>query len=88
MSLESNRSNGMQNGFFSGRSFSSLTSVVQTVINLGPDTINQYANDLGPWLYAVLFLYHFCRYRAGSHAVPPEGDSLLFAVGAVAVRFP
>ena len=46
-----------------------LISVVQAVINLSPETINQYADDLGPWLYVVLFADHLCRDGAGGHAV-------------------
>jgi membrane-associated protein len=60
-----------------------VTGFVQTVINLGPETINQYANDLGPWLYVVLFLIIFAE--TGLVVTPfLPGDSLLFAVGAVA----
>ncbi len=70
---------------FFGQIVQFLTSVVQTVINLGPDTINQYANDLGPWLYAVLFLIIFAE--TGLVVTPfLPGDSLLFAVGAVAAH--
>jgi membrane-associated protein len=58
-------------------------SLVQTVINLGPESINQYANDLGAWLYAVLFAIIFAE--TGLVVTPfLPGDSLLFAVGAVA----
>jgi len=62
-----------------------LTTIVQTVINLGPETVNRYANDLGPWLYAVLFLIIFAE--TGLVITPfLPGDSLLFAVGAVAAH--
>jgi len=70
---------------FFGQLVQFLTSFVQTVINLGPETINQYANDLGPWLYAVLFLIIFAE--TGLVVTPfLPGDSLLFAVGAVAAH--
>ena len=61
-------------------------------MNLGPETINQYANDLGPWLYAVLFLIifaetglvitpflpgtHFCSRSAPSPPIPVLQSSL------------
>ncbi|MFI5458201.1 MAG: DedA family protein [Isosphaerales bacterium] len=62
-----------------------VTGFVQTVINLGPETINEYANDLGPWLYVVLFLIIFAE--TGLVITPfLPGDSLLFAVGAVAAH--
>ena len=62
-----------------------VTTFVQTIINLGPETINQYANDLGPWLYGVLFLIIFAE--TGLVVTPfLPGDSLLFAVGAVAAH--
>jgi membrane-associated protein len=58
---------------------------VQTVINLNPETLNQYATTLGPWLYAVLFLIIFAE--TGLVVTPfLPGDSLLFAVGAVAAH--
>src|SRR5262249_41846583 len=58
-------------------------SFVQTVINLGPETINEYASSLGPWLYGVLFLIIFAETGLVVTPILP-GDSLLFAVGAVA----
>jgi membrane-associated protein len=60
-----------------------VISFVQTVMNLGPETINQYANDLGSWLYVVLFLIIFAETGLVVTPILP-GDSLLFAVGAVA----
>ncbi len=54
-----------------------------TVINLNPETINQYANSMGPWLYVVLFAIIFAETGLVVTPLLP-GDSLLFAVGAVA----
>jgi len=45
--------------------------------------LNEWAATLGPWLYAVLFLIVFCE--TGLVVTPfLPGDSLLFAVGALA----
>ena len=45
--------------------------------------LNEWAAALGPWLYAVLFLIVFCE--TGLVVTPfLPGDSLLFAVGALA----
>ncbi len=45
--------------------------------------LNQLAGSLGPWLYVVLFLIVFCE--TGLVVTPfLPGDSLLFAVGALA----
>src|SRR5580704_7991871 len=53
------------------------------VINLSPETINEYASSMGPWLYVVLFAIIFAE--TGLVVTPYlPGDSLLFAVGAVA----
>jgi len=47
--------------------------------------LNQWAALLGPWLYGVLFLIVFCE--TGLVVTPYlPGDSLLFAVGALAAR--
>src|SRR5215471_3094870 len=54
----------------------------RTVLDIGPETINQYAAALGPSLYVVLFAIIFAE--TGLVATPfLPGDSLLFAVGAV-----
>ena len=45
--------------------------------------LNEWATTLGPWLYALLFLIVFCE--TGLVVTPfLPGDSLLFAVGALA----
>ena len=45
--------------------------------------LNEWATTLGPWLYAVLFLVIFCE--TGLVVTPfLPGDSLLFAIGALA----
>jgi membrane-associated protein len=65
------------------RTFHYLGGFVRMVIDLSPETINQYADQLGPWLYGVLFLIIFAE--TGLVVTPfLPGDSLLFAVGAVA----
>jgi membrane-associated protein len=45
--------------------------------------LNAWAADLGPWLYVVLFLIIFCETALVVTPFLP-GDSLLFAVGALA----
>ena len=44
--------------------------------------LNEWAADLGPWLYVVLFLIIFCETALVVTPFLP-GDSLLFAVGAL-----
>jgi membrane-associated protein len=50
-----------------------------------PETLNDYAAALGPWFYVVLFAIIFAE---TGFVVTPflPGDSLLFAVGALAAR--
>jgi membrane-associated protein len=63
-----------------------LHSLFQTFfVHLGPDTLNTLAQQVGYWLYVILFLIIFAE--TGLVAVPfLPGDSLLFAVGAVAAN--
>jgi membrane-associated protein len=66
-----------------GQILQHLVDFVRTIVDFSPQTINQYANQLGPWLYALLFLVIFAE--TGLVVTPfLPGDSLLFAVGAVA----
>jgi membrane-associated protein len=62
-----------------------LASAFWAVVHLSPETINQYAENLGPWLYAVLFAIIFAETGLVVTPLLP-GDSLLFAVGAVAAH--
>jgi membrane-associated protein len=60
-----------------------VVDFARAVINLGPESINEYATALGPWLYVVLFAIIFAE--TGLVVTPfLPGDSLLFAVGAIA----
>src|ERR1700758_3207056 len=62
-----------------------VIEIVRSVIELNPQTLNQYAESLGPWLYVVLFGIIFAE--TGLVVTPfLPGDSLLFAVGAVAAH--
>ncbi len=64
---------------------SSFLDLVHTLINVDAATINSYAQALGPWLYVVLFAIIFGE--TGLVVTPfLPGDSLLFAVGAVAAH--
>ncbi|HEV3260178.1 MAG TPA: DedA family protein [Gemmataceae bacterium] len=54
-----------------------------TFLHLDQERLNHLADLLGPWLYLVLFLIVFCETGLVVTPVLP-GDSLLFAVGAVA----
>jgi membrane-associated protein len=62
-----------------------IQKVVHTLIHLSPEAMNDLAQAVGPGLYAVLFAIVFAE--TGLVAVPfLPGDSLLFAVGAVAAH--
>jgi membrane-associated protein len=62
-----------------------LVDLASAVINLSPESVNEYAGSMGPWLYALLFLIIFAE--TGLVVTPfLPGDSLLFAVGAVAAH--
>ena len=60
-----------------------LWKLVHSLMDLNATTLNDYAANLGPWLYVVLFAIIFAE--TGLVVTPfLPGDSLLFAVGAVA----
>ncbi len=63
--------------------FQYVVDLVRAVIHLSPETVNQYAATLGPWLYVVLFAIIFAETGLVVTPLLP-GDSLLFAVGAIA----
>jgi membrane-associated protein len=59
-----------------------IEQLVDVVLHLDQH-LNAWAHTLGPWLYALLFLIVFCE--TGLVVTPfLPGDSLLFAVGALA----
>ena len=59
-----------------------IEQLVDVVLHLDQH-LNAWATTLGPWLYALLFLIVFCE--TGLVVTPfLPGDSLLFAVGALA----
>lgn len=68
-----------------GQLIQNLTTLLKTVIELNPTTLNEYAGSLGYWLYGLLFLIIFAE---TGFVITPflPGDSLLFAVGAVAAH--
>src|SRR3954453_24190532 len=62
-----------------------LQQLWQTLRHLSPETMNAFAQYTGPWLYEVLAVIVFAE--TGLVATPfLPGDSLLFAVGAVAAH--
>jgi membrane-associated protein len=62
-----------------------IRQVVEALIHLSPESVNNLALHFGHWLYAILFAIIFAE--TGLVATPfLPGDSLLFAVGAVAAH--
>jgi membrane-associated protein len=62
-----------------------IRQIFETLIHLSPDSVGALANQVGPWLYVILFGIIFAE--TGLVATPfLPGDSLLFAVGAVAAN--
>jgi membrane-associated protein len=60
-----------------------IRQLFDSLVHLSPDSINTLAHQVGPWLYVILFGIIFAE--TGFVATPfLPGDSLLFAVGAVA----
>ncbi len=62
-----------------------IRQLVETLLHLSPESVNTLALQAGPWLYVILFAIIFAE--TGLVATPfLPGDSLLFAVGAVAAH--
>ncbi len=61
-----------------------LTQTIDFILHLG-DRLEPLVAQLGPWLYVVLFAIIFCETGLVVTPILP-GDSLLFAVGAVAAN--
>jgi membrane-associated protein len=62
-----------------------IRQILDTLIHLSPESVNGLAQQVGPWLYVILFAIIFAE--TGLVATPfLPGDSLLFAVGAVAAH--
>lgn len=61
-----------------------LTQSIDYVLHLG-DNLKPLVDQLGPWLYVVLFAIIFCETGLVVTPILP-GDSLLFAAGAVAAN--
>ncbi len=60
-----------------------IRQLFETLVHLSPASVNTLAEQVGPWLYVILFVIIFAE--TGLVATPfLPGDSLLFAVGAVA----
>ena len=63
----------------------SVLEIVRSLLEIDAKAVNSYADTLGPWLYVVLFAIIFAE--TGLVVTPfLPGDSLLFAVGAVAAH--
>jgi membrane-associated protein len=63
----------------------SVFDLVRSLLDIDAAAMNSYAHALGPWLYVVLFAIIFAE--TGLVVTPfLPGDSLLFAVGAVAAH--
>ncbi|AMV37636.1 DedA family protein [Planctomyces sp. SH-PL62] len=62
-----------------------VRQLVDFVIHFSPESLNQLAQIVGPWLYVILFAIIFAE--TGLVVTPfLPGDSLLFAAGAVAAH--
>ncbi|WP_165250632.1 DedA family protein [Paludisphaera soli] len=62
-----------------------VQQLVDFVIHFSPESLNQMAQMVGPWLYVILFAIIFAE--TGLVVTPfLPGDSLLFAAGAVAAH--
>jgi len=62
-----------------------LRQLFETIRHFNPETVNTLAQSLGGWLYVLLFAIVFAE--TGLVVIPfLPGDSLLFAVGAVAAH--
>ena len=60
-----------------------VRNVIYTIFHLSPESLNTLAHEAGPWLYVTLFGIIFAE--TGLVIIPfLPGDSLLFAIGAVA----
>ena len=60
-----------------------VRQVIYTIFHLSPESVNTLAQSAGAWLYVALFVIIFAE--TGLVLIPfLPGDSLLFAVGAVA----
>ena len=60
-----------------------VVKVFHAIYPLSPESINSLAQSVGPWLYVALFAIIFAE--TGLVVIPfLPGDSLLFAIGAVA----
>src|ERR1700712_5658695 len=60
-----------------------ITQLFQTLIHFSPESVNELATAVGPWMYVILFAIVFAETGLVVTPILP-GDSLLFAVGALA----